>query len=113
MTFDELRKWGKTIGQRISLRPMGREMREMRRLHAIAARVEEAAPGLRSLSDTSLRGKAADLRNDGRIQDVVAQTEKHGGKIVQPIHSIGPHGFRAIVIDSEGNRIALHSRNDA
>jgi len=32
-----------------------------------------------------------------------------GGQIVQDIHPIGPHGFRAILIDSEGNRIALHS----
>jgi len=24
-------------------------------------------------------------------------------------HSIAPFGFRAIVLDSEGNRIALHS----
>ena len=30
-----------------------------------------------------------------------------------PIHPIGPHGFRAIILDSEGNRIALHSEVDA
>jgi hypothetical protein len=29
---------------------------------------------------------------------------------LEPKHSIGPHGFRAIVLDSEGNRIALHSK---
>jgi predicted enzyme related to lactoylglutathione lyase len=28
---------------------------------------------------------------------------------VQPKQPIGPFGFRAIVIDSEGNRVALHS----
>jgi uncharacterized protein len=49
---------------------------------------------------------------DGRIQDAVAQAEKLGGQIVQPVHSIGPHGCRAIVLDSEGNRIALHSTTD-
>ncbi len=49
----------------------------------------------------------------GRIKDAVNQAEKHGGKIVLPIHSIGPHGFRAILLDSEGNRIALHSEVDA
>ena len=27
----------------------------------------------------------------------------------QAVHQIGPHGFRAIVVDSEGNRIALHA----
>ena len=49
----------------------------------------------------------------GRIQDAVAKVTDSGGKIVQEIHSIGPHGFRALVLDSEGNRIALHSMTDA
>lgn len=49
---------------------------------------------------------------NGRIKDAVALAEKHGGQIVTPIHSIGPHGFRAILVDTEGNRIALHSVTD-
>jgi len=28
------------------------------------------------------------------------------------VKGIGPHGFRAIVLDSEGNRIGLHSNTD-
>ncbi|MGI8896261.1 MAG: VOC family protein [Casimicrobiaceae bacterium] len=47
-----------------------------------------------------------------RIRDAVTQVEKCGGRVVQPIHAIGPHGFRAIVLDSEGNRIVLHSTVD-
>lgn len=50
---------------------------------------------------------------DRRIRAAVEQVEANGGRIVQAIHSIGPHGCRAIVIDSEGNRIALHSTIDA
>jgi predicted enzyme related to lactoylglutathione lyase len=50
---------------------------------------------------------------DGRIRDAVAQVERHGGKVMQAVHTIGPHGCRAIVLDSEGNRIALHSTRDA
>lgn len=50
---------------------------------------------------------------DGRIRDAVAQAKAHGGKVLQDTHAIGPHGFRAIVLDSEGNRIALHSERDA
>jgi uncharacterized protein len=49
------------------------------------------------------------MNTDGRIQDAVEKVESLGGKILEPIHAIGPHGFRAIVLDSEGNRIALHS----
>jgi len=43
------------------------------------------------------------------LEEAVALVEANGGKIVQPVHPIGPYGFRAIVLDSEGNRIALHS----
>ena len=50
---------------------------------------------------------------NGRIRDAVAKAESNGGSIVEPIHSIGPHGFRAIILDSEGNRCALHSESDA
>jgi hypothetical protein len=52
------------------------------------------------------------LNVDNRIQDAVAQVTANGGRILNPIHAIGPHGFRAIVRDSEGNRIALHATTD-
>ena len=53
------------------------------------------------------------LNVDGRIRDAVRQTERFAGKVLEPTHPIGPRGFRAIVLDSEGNRIALHSPRDA
>jgi len=43
----------------------------------------------------------------------VRHVETLGGRIVEPPRSMGPHGFRAIVVDSEGNRIALHAATDA
>lgn len=52
------------------------------------------------------------LNVHGRIQDAAAKVEKLGGKIIEPIHQIGPHGYRAIIHDSEGNRVALHSHVD-
>jgi uncharacterized protein len=52
------------------------------------------------------------LSVEGRIRDAVSQVENHGGKVIQRIHSIDPHGYRAVVLDSEGNRIALHSTVD-
>jgi predicted enzyme related to lactoylglutathione lyase len=52
------------------------------------------------------------LNVDGRIHDAVNQVVPHGGTVIKPTHSIGQHGFRAIVLDSEGNRIALHSNTD-
>lgn len=46
---------------------------------------------------------------DGRLDEAIAAVEAHGGRIIEPKHQIGPFGYRAIVLDSEGNRIALHS----
>lgn len=53
------------------------------------------------------------LNVDGRIQDAIGKVVPNGGTVIEPTHSIGPHGFRAVVLDSEGNRIALHSNTDA
>ena len=50
---------------------------------------------------------------DGRIRDAVAKVGEKGEEIIEDVHSLGPHGFRALVLDSEGNRIALHSESDA
>lgn len=62
--------------------------------------------------NVSRAGTLCYLNVDGRIRDAVAQVGKHGGQVIEPIHPIGPHGCRAVVIDSEGNRVALHSRSD-
>ncbi|HEV3383615.1 MAG TPA: VOC family protein [Gemmata sp.] len=50
------------------------------------------------------------LNCQGRLDEAVAAASSSGGKVLIPKHQIGPHGFRAVVMDSEGNRIALHSR---
>jgi hypothetical protein len=67
-------------------------------------------PGKESISSTA--GILVYMNVDGRICDACAQVVKHRGRIVEETHAIGPHGFRAIVVDSEGNRIALHSTTD-
>ncbi len=50
---------------------------------------------------------------DGRMREAMARVSALGGKVLEPARAIGPHGFRAVVLDSEGNRIALHSTVDA
>jgi predicted enzyme related to lactoylglutathione lyase len=57
----------------------------------------------------SERGSMIYLNANGRLDEALAAVTLHGGKVVQPKHQIGPFGFRAVVLDSEGNRIALHS----
>ena len=59
------------------------------------------------------KGLLVYMNCEGRIKDAVAKVESKGGKIIEDVHAIGPHGFRALVDDSEGNRIALHSMVDA
>lgn len=53
------------------------------------------------------------LNVDGRIRDAVIQTTAAGGELLEPVQSLGPHGFRALIRDTEGNRLALHSNSDA
>jgi uncharacterized protein len=45
----------------------------------------------------------------GRLDEAINAVAPNGGKVLKAKHPIGPYGFRAIVLDSEGNRIALHS----
>ncbi len=66
-----------------------------------------------SPSDVGQGGILVYLNVDGRIRDAVKQVEKRGGRVIEPIPPIGPHGFRAVIQDSEGNRVALHSQREA
>jgi|SRR6267378_7338188 predicted enzyme related to lactoylglutathione lyase len=66
-----------------------------------------------SPSDVGAGGILVYLNVDGRIRDAVRQVEQRGGRVIEPIRSIGPHGFRAVILDSEGNRVALHSQREA
>ncbi len=46
------------------------------------------------------------------VKDQVERIEKAGGKILQPKKLISEDiGYMALFIDSEGNRVALHSRH--
>ena len=55
------------------------------------------------------RGLLVYLNVDGRIADAERAVAAGGGQVLKATHAIGPHGYRAIVLDSEGNRVALHS----
>ena len=46
---------------------------------------------------------------EGRLEEAVTECVKMGGEIVQDTHQIGNFGVRAVIKDSEGNKIALHS----
>jgi predicted enzyme related to lactoylglutathione lyase len=60
----------------------------------------------------SQNGPLVYLSTEGRLDAAVEAARANGGKVLRDKHQIGPHGFRAVIVDSEGNRIALHSARD-
>ena len=57
----------------------------------------------------SQNGPLIYLSVEGRLDDAVRIVKLSSGKVLEEKTQIGPHGFRAVIVDSEGNRIALHS----
>jgi hypothetical protein len=50
------------------------------------------------------------LNGNPDVQQVLNKVEAAGGKIMVPKTEISPeYGFMAVIIDTEGNRIALHN----
>jgi predicted enzyme related to lactoylglutathione lyase len=62
-----------------------------------------------SEAEPSDQGVMIYLNANGRLDEAIAAVTVNGGKVIQDKHPIGPFGFRAIILDSEGNRVALHS----
>jgi uncharacterized protein len=50
------------------------------------------------------------LNGNPDVQNILERVEKSGGKILIPKTEISPdYGYMAVIIDTEGNRIGLHS----
>jgi predicted enzyme related to lactoylglutathione lyase len=77
---------------------------------------EEVFGGCLYLSDESKptdQGTMQYFNVAGRLRAAVEAVKAHGGTVRSDVEQIGPWGYRAIVLDSEGNRIALHSPTDS
>lgn len=46
---------------------------------------------------------------EGRLDDAVSKAQSFNVEIIEAKFQMGEHGFRAVLRDTEGNRIALHS----
>jgi len=64
---------------------------------------------MREGEEPSSKGALIYLNANRRLDQAIAAAEANGRRIIQPKHQIGPYGYRAIILDSEGNRVALHS----
>ena len=45
------------------------------------------------------------------LDQVLSRIETAGGKVVMPKTDIGPVGFIAMILDTEGNRVGLHAEH--
>lgn len=59
--------------------------------------------------EPSMTGALVYLNGGDDLNLPLSKVEAAGGKIVLPKTSIGPNGFMAHFVDTEGNKIALHS----
>jgi predicted enzyme related to lactoylglutathione lyase len=59
--------------------------------------------------EPSDKGALIYLNGGDDLAEPLSRVEKAGGKIILPKTSIGPNGFMAHFIDTEGNKVALHS----
>lgn len=59
----------------------------------------------------SAEGSFVYLNGGDDLSVQLARVEPAGGKVVMPKTSIGENGFMAVFLDTEGNRVALHSMN--
>lgn len=64
---------------------------------------------LRKDRKPSADGALVYVNCNGTLDAALARVEKAGGKIVMPKTDIGPPGFIAVVVDTEGNAVGLHS----
>ncbi|WP_133131289.1 VOC family protein [Legionella yabuuchiae] len=58
----------------------------------------------------SNQGPLVYLNVEGRLKEAVITVEQMGGTVLKPVEQIGPYGNRAVILDSEGNGVALYSK---
>jgi uncharacterized protein len=59
--------------------------------------------------EPSQKGSVLYLNGGDDLSVPLGRIEKAGGKVIMPKTSIGENGFIARFVDTEGNRVALHS----
>jgi predicted enzyme related to lactoylglutathione lyase len=52
------------------------------------------------------------LNCNGKLDACLARVEQAGGKVVMPKTDIGDPGFIALVVDTEGNTVGLHTEKN-
>jgi len=89
-----------------------RENEDGRPMALFASAVEQGVGGAlvrQSGREPTSQGTLVYLDADGKLDACLDRVERAGGTVVQPKTDIGPPGFIALVRDTEGNIVGLHS----
>lgn len=110
--LDRATKFYETI-MGVELIPMDMEGMKMR-LFPVADMMNDISGAIVDRGDfysiSSTDGVLIYLNGNPDVQQALDKVEAAGGKIVVPKTEISPeYGFMAVIIDTEGNRIGLHS----
>ena len=79
--------------------------------HGIFQADQGAATGAVVLNpnyQTSDKGTVIYLNAGNDLDGVLSRLDAAGGTLVMPKTAIGPQGYIAIIVDSEGNQVGLH-----
>lgn len=108
LDFDRAVKFYSTIlGAEIKLVPMGNSTVGLFPMdgEGVGGNLNQPGEDLPSVDGTCVY-----LNVDGRIDEVLEQVEIAGGKILNPKDSLPDVGWIAHIIDTEGNKVGLHSK---
>lgn len=110
--FDRAKKFYETVlGQKITNHPMP----DANTTYGVLPYVPGTSVGGAIMKmdgfEPSQQGPVLYLNGGDDLSDALSRVEGAGGKITIPKTDIGENGFMAHFIDTEGNRIALHSMN--
>jgi len=89
-----------------------RENEDGRPMAIFASAVEEGVGGAlvrQAVREPTDKGVLVYLDADGKLDACLGRVERAGGTVVQPKTDIGKPGFIALLRDSEGNLVGLHS----
>ena len=89
-----------------------RENEDGRPMALFASAIEQGVGGAlvrQSGREPTSQGTLVYLDADGKLDACLDRVERAGGTVVQPKTDIGPPGFIALVRDTEGNIVGLHS----
>ena len=89
-----------------------REQEDDRPMAVFASAVKEGVGGAlvrQKGREPTSNGALVYLDADGKLDESIARVAAAGGAVVMPKTDIGPPGFIALVRDTEGNVVGLHS----